>query len=79
MENILYGKLDATNSQLLAAAELSNCVEFIDKKEAQKQESSEESANMLKNQFLHNQDQLIALIGKEKFDEEIEVLTKIEE
>jgi len=34
---------------------------------------------MLKNQFLHNQDQLIALIGKEKFDEEIEVLTKIEE
>jgi ABC-type multidrug transport system fused ATPase/permease subunit len=34
MENILYGKLDATNSQILAAAELSNCVEFIDKKQA---------------------------------------------
>ena len=38
MENILYGKLDATNTQVLAAAKLSNCVEFIEKKEAQKSE-----------------------------------------
>ena len=51
MENILYGKLDATNSELLLAAELSNCVEFIDKKQAQKEESTEDSANMLKNQY----------------------------
>ena len=39
LENILYGKLDATNTQVLAAAKLSNCVEFIEKKEAQKAES----------------------------------------
>jgi len=38
LENILYGKLDATNDQVLAAAQLSNCVEFIEKKEAQKLE-----------------------------------------
>jgi ATP-binding cassette subfamily B (MDR/TAP) protein 1 len=29
LENILYGKLDATNSEVLEAAELSNCTEFI--------------------------------------------------
>jgi ATP-binding cassette subfamily B (MDR/TAP) protein 1 len=34
LENILYGKLDATNSEILAAAKLSNCVEFIEAKEA---------------------------------------------
>jgi len=34
LENILYGKLDATNSEVLKAAQLSNCTEFIDKKEA---------------------------------------------
>jgi len=34
LENILDGKLDATNSEVLEAAKLSNCVEFIEKKEA---------------------------------------------
>lgn len=34
LENILYGKLDATNTEVLNAAELSNCVEFIEKKDA---------------------------------------------
>jgi len=34
LENILYGKLDATNTEILAAAKLSNCVEFIEAKEA---------------------------------------------
>ena len=34
LENILYGKLDATNDEVLKAAQLSNCVEFIEKKEA---------------------------------------------
>lgn len=34
LENILYGKLEATNTEVVKAAELSNCVEFIEKKEA---------------------------------------------
>jgi len=33
---------------------------------------------MLKNQYDHNKDAIIQLIGKEKYDEEIEILTKIE-
>ena len=29
LENILYGKLDATNSEIMNAAEVANCTEFI--------------------------------------------------
>lgn len=31
LENILYGKLDATNSEVLTATDISNCTDFIDK------------------------------------------------
>lgn len=31
LENILYGKTDATNSEVLHAAKISNCLEFINR------------------------------------------------
>jgi len=31
LENILYGKTNATNSEVLQAAKVSNCIEFIDR------------------------------------------------
>jgi len=31
LENILYGKADATNSEIKAACELANCLEFIER------------------------------------------------
>jgi len=34
LENIVYGKLDATNTEILAASHTANCVEFIESKEA---------------------------------------------
>ena len=34
LENILYGKSDATNSEVMDAAKTSNCLEFIEKNEA---------------------------------------------
>ena len=34
LENIVYGKLDALNSDILKAAHTANCIEFIEKKEA---------------------------------------------
>lgn len=30
LENVLYGKPNATNSEVINACELSNCMEFID-------------------------------------------------
>jgi ABC-type multidrug transport system fused ATPase/permease subunit len=29
LENILYGKIDAKNSEIMDAAEVANCTEFI--------------------------------------------------
>ena len=37
LENILYGKSDATNSEVMDAAKTSNCLEFIEKNEANTQ------------------------------------------
>ena len=34
LENILYGKLNAKNSEVYEAAKTSNCIEFIEKNEA---------------------------------------------
>jgi len=34
LENVLYGKPNATNSEVMSACELSNCMEFVDNKEA---------------------------------------------
>lgn len=33
LENILYGKLDASNTEVLKAAEISNVCEFVDKEQ----------------------------------------------
>ena len=37
LENILYGKSDATNAEVMDAAKTSNCLEFIEKNEANTQ------------------------------------------
>ena len=51
LENILYGKLNAKNSEVLHAAEVSNCLEFIEKNEThavnQELDLSDDSANAL--------------------------------
>jgi len=41
LENIVYGKLDALDSEILKAAQTANCIEFIEKKEAQKDKNEE--------------------------------------
>ena len=41
LENIVYGKLDCTNSEIQQAALTANCIEFIEKKEAQKDKNEE--------------------------------------
>ena len=62
LENIVYGKLDATNSEILKASLTANCVEFIENKEAQKNEGKddEETAQQLRNQMEKHKVELIA-------------------
>ena len=52
LENILYGKLNAKNSEVYEAAKTSNCIEFIEKNEANTQ--IEDSAqNLLHEMKIH--------------------------
>jgi len=41
LENIVYGKLDATNTEVYNASLTANCIEFIESKEARKQEDND--------------------------------------
>ena len=42
LENIVYGKLNATNTEIFAASQTANCIEFIESKEARKSEGANE-------------------------------------
>lgn len=66
LENIVYGKLDALNSEIQKAAQTSNCIEFIEKKESLK-DSGEETAQQLKDQLEKNKLEVIRIIGLSKF------------
>lgn len=74
LNNILYGKLDATNDEVFDACEQANCNEFIESKDLS---NLEDTANSLMGQMESNKGALVALIGQEKFDEELEILKKI--
>lgn len=65
LENIVYGKLDATNTEILQASETANCIEFIESKEAQKKEGAdvEVTAQQLRDQMEKHKDELVAAIG----------------
>jgi ABC-type multidrug transport system fused ATPase/permease subunit len=76
LENILYGNLKATNEQIYNAADLANVLEFINNKDIYE---VEESAQGLINQMNSNKAAIVAIIGQEKFDEELELLNKIKE
>lgn len=60
----------------MEACELSNVLEFIDQK---RDFEVEETAQGLLNQMIQNENEIIELIGKEKYDEEMDVLNKIKD
>ena len=76
MDNVLYGKLDATNSEIQNAANIANCNEFIEKGQL---EAIDETPTGLINEMIANKDNLISLMGKTKYDEDLDVLKKLEE
>lgn len=75
LENVLYGKTDATNSEILEACEVSNCNEFINAKKVL--ELDENAASLIK-EMEKNKDAIVALVGQAKFDEEMDLLKKLE-
>jgi ABC-type multidrug transport system fused ATPase/permease subunit len=75
LENILYGKLDAKDSEVYEAADQSNCNEFIESKNNKKLESI--SAENLIKEYETQKEALIGLLGEPKYKEELEVLNKV--
>jgi len=72
LENILYGKADATNNEVYEAAEIANCLEFIEAGDlAQKKD---DKASTLIGEMKANEAAIVAIHGQEKFDEEMRVL-----
>ena len=77
LENILYGKSDATNDEVYEATTIANANEFIEKGDiSSDQKEADDSAEKLIKQMTDNKQNLIAVIGKEKYDEEMELLKK---
>ena len=76
LENILYGKLDATNTEVREACEIANALEFIEA--GVHSEAIDDSATGLIKMMKQHKEEVEALIGEEKYKEEMTVLEKLE-
>jgi ABC-type multidrug transport system fused ATPase/permease subunit len=73
LENILYGKLDALNSEVEHAVNVSNCAEFVNSGVTE----IDDQAKSLKEQLEKYKDEIISLMGKDKYDESAEIINRI--
>lgn len=76
MENILYGKLDARNSDILHATELAACTDFIEKGALK---GLDDTPMELQKIMEERKVEMVELIGQAKYDEELEVMKKLVE
>ena len=72
LENILYGDLEAKNSQVEEAAKIANCTEFLSQ-DAHLFEGDDSAESLMKEMTAHRES-IIALIGQSKFEEEMDLL-----
>jgi len=77
IENLLYGKLDAKNTEIQQSATISNAVEFIEGKNQIKQ--FDDNPQSLLEEMETSEAAIVNMIGQEKYKEEIEVLKKLVE
>ena len=74
LENILYGNLKASNSEVFEATSIANCNEFIAGKQFAK---FDETPSSILAVMEDNEESLVMLLGKTKYDEERDVLLKL--
>lgn len=75
LENILYSKLDATNTEVRNACEISNSLEFIEGNSDQFK--LDDSAKGLLKELIKNEVIVKEMIGGEKYNEEKDILEKM--
>lgn len=76
MENILYGKLNARNTEIAHAAEVANCKEFIDKGALKGLDDSPQGVQKFMQEHVV---EMTELIGESKYNEELEIVNKLVE
>merc|ERR1712048_1223158 len=76
-ENILYGKLDASNEEVQNAAQIANAREFVESKELSQAFSDEPASLKIQMQSAEYKDKLISELKQEKFDEYFEKMDKL--
>ena len=74
LDNILYGKPEATNSEIQDACKIANCNEFIERQDLFVQD---ESAQALHKEMEKNKELLLEIIDEKKYEEELEILKDI--
>lgn len=80
LENLLYGKLNASNKEIYNATTIANANEFIEGTGQIKDKGDEEmtAAELIK-KMEANKAEIKTAIGSKKYDEEMDVLKKMEE
>lgn len=76
LENILYGKLNASNNEVLEATTIANCSEFITKGSFR---GLDDSPGELLKTMEDKKEAIVELIGAEKYEEEVTVVKKMVE
>lgn len=74
LENILYGKLNATNSDVIHSTDTANCKEFIEKGSLKGIDDTPEG---IKKYMEDYKIEMVELIGESKYQEEIDVIEKL--
>lgn len=75
-DNILYGKLNAANSEILEVSNVSNCSEFVEKGEL---DSLDETSAGLLQEMKNKKDIMLEILKQEEYDRQIDILTKLKE
>lgn len=81
LENILYGKDTALDSEVNAAARLANATEFIEHGNLDQMidEAERGTASYMLNEMINCKNQMIEFLGEDKYNEEIAALEKLKE
>lgn len=77
LENILYGKLNASNEEVQKSAQVANALEFIESKEMS-QAFSDEAKSLREAMLGEYKQDVLKEISQEKFDGHITTLTKLQ-
>lgn len=79
LDNILYSKLDAKNSEIYEATELANCNEFIEQQyEREEHKLEDESPADLIHKLEENKDALVASIGQELYTKWLKTIKEMD-